>query len=261
MAAMRWIVAGGLLIAVLKLRGEPLPARSEWGALTVLGILLLGFGNGAVVWAELTVPSGLTAVLVATSPFWMVGIDATMPHGERLTLRRVLGLIIGFGGIVLLVWPEIGVAEGGRAFLGGVISAQIACVGWAIGSSYARKRGRGDAKDENVLATAAYEMLFGGLALLLVSLALGELSHLRFAPRSTAALVYLIFVGAIGGFSAYAYALKHLPVATVSLYAYVNPIIAVVLGTLILHEPFNARMGVAAAIVLAGMILVRQNEH
>jgi drug/metabolite transporter (DMT)-like permease len=260
MAAMRWIVAGGLLIALLKLRGERLPARREWPSLIVLGILLLGFGNGAVVWAELTVPSGLTAVLVATSPFWMVGIDAMMPDGDRLTVRRVLGLLIGFAGIVMLVWPEIGVGEGGRAFLGGVVATQIACLGWAIGSSYARKRGRGEAKDENVLATAAFEMLFGGLALLAVALALGEAGKLVFSPRSASALAYLTFVGAIGGFSAYAYALKHLPVATVSLYAYVNPIIAVVLGTLILDEPFNARMGVAAAIVLVGMALVRQ-EH
>jgi drug/metabolite transporter (DMT)-like permease len=261
MAAIRWIVAGGLLIVVLTLRGERMPDRREWPALTVLGILLLGFGNGAVVWAEQTVPSGMTAVLVATSPFWMVGIDALMPGGDRLTLRRTLGLVIGFAGILMLVWPEIQVGEGGRSFLGGVIAAQVACIGWATGSSYARKRDRGEAKDENVLVTAAFEMLFGGIALLVVALALGEWNRLAFAPRSTGALIYLIFVGAIAGFSAYAYALKHLPVATVSLYAYVNPVIAVVLGTLILGEPFNARMGVAAAIVLVGMILVRENEH
>ena len=258
MAAIRWIVAGTLLIVVLRLRGERMPDRREWPSLAILGILLLGFGNGAVVWAEQTVPSGLTAVLVATSPFWMVGIDATMADGERLTLRRVLGLVLGFGGIVMLVWPEIRVGEGGRAFLGGVIAAQIACVGWAVGSSYARKRGRGHAKDENVLVTAAFEMLFGGMALLIVSLAMSEASRLAFSPRSSAALLYLIFVGAVAGFSAYAYALKHLPVATVSLYAYVNPIIAVVLGTLILHEPFNARLGVAAGIVLTGVMLVRR---
>ena len=257
MAAMRWIVAGGLLIAVLKLRGERLPHRREWPTLTLLGILLLGFGNGAVVWAEQTVPSGLTAVLVATSPFWMVGIDALMPGGDGLTLRRALGLIVGFSGIVMLVWPEIQVSEGGRAFLGGVVAAQIACVGWAVGSSYSRRRGRGHAKEENVLATAAFEMLFGGIALLLVALAIGEFPRLAFTPRTAGALLYLIFVGAIAGFSAYAYALKHLPVATVSLYAYVNPIIAVVLGTLILAEPFNMRMAIAAAVVLAGMLLVR----
>jgi drug/metabolite transporter (DMT)-like permease len=257
MAAVRWIVAGGLLIVVLWLRGERMPDRREWPALTLLGILLLGFGNGGVVWAEQTVPSGLTAVLVATSPFWMVGIDALMADGERLTVRRTLGLIVGFCGIVLLVWPEIRVGEGGRAFLGGVIAAQIACVGWAVGSSYARKRGRGHAKNENVLVTAAFEMLFGGMVLLVVSLAMSEARRLAFTPRSAGALVYLTFVGAIGGFSAYAYALKHLPVATVSLYAYVNPIIAVVLGTLVLREPFSARMAVAAGIVLTGMVLVR----
>jgi drug/metabolite transporter (DMT)-like permease len=260
MAAMRWIAAGGLMIAVLALRGETLPAPRQWPSLAILGVLLLGFGNGAVVWAEQTVPSGLTAVLVATSPFWMVGIEALMARGERITTRRLLGLVIGFAGIVMLVWPEIRVGGGGRAFLGGVIAAQIACVGWAIGSSYARHRGRGTASEENVLATAAFEMLFGGIALLIVSLALHEQARLAFTPRSGGALVYLIFVGAIGGFSAYAYALKHLPVATVSLYAYVNPVIAVVLGILVLSEPFNVRMIAAAAVVFVGIVLVKTKD-
>jgi drug/metabolite transporter (DMT)-like permease len=257
MAALRWIAAGALLVAVLAIRGEQLPRRREWPALTLLGILLLGFGNGAVVWAEQTVPSGLTAVLVAMSPFWMVGIDALMADGQPLTLRRIIGLIVGFGGIVMLVWPEIHVGESGRAFLGGVISTQIACAGWAVGSSYARQRGRGHASEENVLATAALEMLFGGIVLLMASLALGEAAHVRFAPRSASALIYLTLVGAIGGFSAYAYALKHLPVATVSLYAYVNPIIAVILGTLVLQESFSPRIGIAAVVVLAGSALVK----
>jgi drug/metabolite transporter (DMT)-like permease len=257
MAAIRWLVAGSLLAIALKLRGERLPRPSAWPALTVLGILLLGFGNGGVVWAEQTVPSGLAAVLVATCPFWMVGIDVLMPGGERLTVRRVVGLLVGFGGIVLLVWPEIKMGEDGRAFLNGVIASQIACVGWAAGSAYARKRGHGEAREENVLVTAAFEMLFGGLALLVVGLLRRETSALVFTTRTGGALVYLIFVGAIGGFAAYAYALKHLPVATVSLYAYVNPIIAVILGTLILREPFNARMAVSAAVVLLGMALVR----
>jgi drug/metabolite transporter (DMT)-like permease len=257
MAAIRWIVAGGLLILLLHLRGERLPAPREWPSLAVLGVLLLGFGNGAVVWAEQTVPSGLTAVLVATSPFWMVGIDALMPEGERFTVRRTLGLIVGFCGIVMLVWPEIRVGGSGRAFLGGVVSAQIACVGWAVGSSYARKRGRGHAREENVLATAAFEMLFGGIVLLGAALVMHEPARLSFTTRTASALLYLIFFGAIGGFSAYAYALKHLPIATVSLYAYVNPIIAVILGTLILREPFDVRMLLAAAVVFVGIALVR----
>ena len=257
MAAIRWLAAGSILAVALTLRGERLPRPGAWPSLTILGILLLGFGNGGVVWAEQTVPSGLAAVLVATCPFWMVGIDVLMPGGEALTLRRTAGLVVGFGGIVLLVWPEIQVGPSGRDFMNGVIATQIACLGWAAGSAYARRRGRGQAKDENVLATAAFEMLFGGLVLLGLGMVRHEAARVVFTPRTASALAYLVFVGAIGGFTAYAYALKHLPVATVSLYAYVNPIIAVILGTLILNEPFSARMAVSAAVVLTGMALVR----
>src|SRR3989442_14607641 len=104
-----------------------MPSKAGLPALIVLGMLLLGFGSGGVVWAEQTVPSGLTAVLVAMSPFWMVGIDALTAHGEPITARRAAGLIIGFCGIVLLVWPEIHLSASGRAFLGGVMAAQLAC--------------------------------------------------------------------------------------------------------------------------------------
>ena len=253
MAAFRWIAAGSLLVAVLRLRGEKLPARGSWPSLALLGLLLLGFGNGAVVWAEQTVPSGLTAVLVAMCPFWMVGFEAFMFDGDALTARRIVGLLVGFAGIVTLVWPEIRL-DGGGGFLGGVVATQIACIGWAVGSTYARRRGH----EENVLGAAAFEMLFGGLLLLAAGLALGEWGTLAFNGRTSAALAHLIVFGAIAGFSAYAYALKHLPVATVSLYAYVNPLIAVVLGTLVLKEPFNGRMMAAAAIVLVGMALVGQ---
>ena len=144
MAAMRWIAAGSILILTLKLRGEALPRPHAWPVLAVLGVLLLGFGNGAVVWAEQTVPSGLTAVLVATVPFWMVGLDALDDGGEPITLRRAIGLTLGFAGILVLVWPEIEIGKAGRSlgFTVGVISSQIACIGWALGSYYARHRGR-----------------------------------------------------------------------------------------------------------------------
>lgn len=252
MAGLRWSAAGALLIAVFAARGDRLPPPREWGSLTFLGVLLLGFGNGAVVWAEQTIPSGLTAVLVATVPFWMVGLEACRRDAERIKAMTVAGLVVGFGGIVLLVWPELHAADRG-AFLRGVWSTQIAGVGWAIGSLYSRRRGH----HENVLIAAAFQMLFGGLVLLAGGLALGEWSTLTFNTRTTTALVYLVGVGSVGGFSAYAYALKHLPVATVSLYAYINPVIAVVLGMIVLKEPFNARMAVAAAVVLIGIALVR----
>jgi drug/metabolite transporter (DMT)-like permease len=253
MAAIRWIAAGSMILAVLTIRRERLPPRQTWPAMLVLGILLLGFGNGAVVWAEQTVPSGLTAVLVAAIPFWMVGVERFMPDPGRLPVRRGVGLLIGFGGIVLLVWPELRV-DSSRQFLGGVIATQVACLAWAIGSSYSRRRGH----EENVLAAAAFQMLFGGLCLLAAGLLRGEWATLAFTSRTAGALVYLVFVGSVAGFSAYTYALKHLPVATVSVYAYVNPVIAVLLGTLVLGEPLSPRLAAAAAVVLTGMALVKE---
>src|SRR5205085_4811291 len=107
----------------------------------ILGLLLLGFGNGGVVWAERTVPSGLTAVLVSASPFWMVSVEAFIRNGERATGRQVFGLLVGFSGIILLVWPALTVASGSRAggFIGGLLATQLACLGWAVGSAYSRR--------------------------------------------------------------------------------------------------------------------------
>lgn len=252
MTGLRWVPAGLLLLLPLKARGERLPPVSHWPALTVLGVLLIGLGNGCVVWAEQTIPSGLTAILVAVVPFWMVGIEWFLGASDALSPRRMLGLLVGFAGIVLLVWPEL-VLHGDQSFLMGVLATQLACFGWALGSSYSRRRHVG----ENVLAAAAFQMLFGGLAVLVLGLLRGEWSVLTFATRTASALAYLIVAGSIAGFSAYAYALKHLPVATVSLYAYINPVIAVILGTLMLGEALSPRLAVAGAVVLTGMAMVR----
>jgi drug/metabolite transporter (DMT)-like permease len=255
MGGLRWTAAGCLLISVLKIRGEPLPDRNAWTSQAVLGILLIGFGNGGVVWAEQSVPSGLTAVLVSSTPFWMIGIEQLMPDGERITLRHVVGLIVGFCGIVVLVWPEIRVGDS-RGFLAGVLATQLACVGWALGSVYARRRRNA----ENVLAGVALQMVTAGICLSVLAAATGEWAGLRFNGRTTTAILYLLLMGSIVGFSAYAYALKHLPIATVSLYAYINPVIAVLLGTVVLREPFSARIAVAGAVVLAGTAIVRSTE-
>ena len=257
MAAMRWITAGGLLVAVLRSRGERIPGRSEWPSLLVLGILLLGFGNGAVVFAQQTVPSGLTSVLVAAAPFWMVGTERVLGGAERLTLMRGTGLVVGFAGIVLLVWPELQSTSGDRsggAFLVGVAATQLACLGWSIGSSYSRRR----QQSENVLAAASLQMLFAGVVLLVLGTLAGEWSSLRFTTRTASALVYLTLFGSIIGYSSYIYALKHLPVSTVSLYAYVNPVIAVLLGTIVLNEPLSPRIALAGAVVFVGSWLVKR---
>ena len=252
MAACRWLSAGMLLAAGLIARGEKMPARNSWGAYAFVGVLMMGIGNGGVVWAEQTVPSGLTAVLVAAIPFWMVGIERFMFRGDPFTSRRIAGLMLGFLGIVLLVWPELSVS-GGHSFLIGVLATQFACLGWAIGSSISRRSDHTD----NVLAASAMQMIFAGLALAAAGLAHGEWSAVAFNARTAWAMVYLVLAGSVVGYSAYSYALKYLPVTTVSLYAYINPIIAVALGTLWLDEPFSPRIVVASAVVLGGVLLVR----
>jgi drug/metabolite transporter (DMT)-like permease len=251
---LRFVVAGGLLAAALRARGYALPHPREWSGLAMLGCLMLGMGNGGVVWAEQTVPSGVAAVLVAAQPFWMTGVEAVLRGGERLTRRAFGGLLVGFVGIVVLVWPDL--TAGGAwsgAFLGGVLAIQLACLGWSIGSSFSKRR----PAEENAIMASALQMVFGGLCLLVVATLRGEWSDLTFTPRSLAAELYLVVVGSWAGYSAYIYALKHLPITTVMLYSYINPVIAVLLGTVVLSEPFGVRVIAASTLVLAGVAIVR----
>jgi len=258
MGGLRWTVAGGLLALYMRTRGERLPPRNEWGGILLLGFLMLVLGNGGVVWAELFVPSGLTAVIVAASPFWMAGVEAMRSDGERLRARVVVGLLVGFSGILVLIWPELRAGNaGGGGFVAGVLALQLACLGWSLGSSYSRRH----ARQTNVFSATAAQMLAGGLMMLAIGTARGEWASLRFSPRALTAFVYLSTVGAIGGFVAYTYALRHLRVSLVSLYAYVNPIIAVALGVAVLGEPFTSRMAVAAALVFGGVAIVRATDQ
>jgi len=252
--ALRYLAAGGVLALVLRLRGESLPGPAHWRGLALLGFLMIGIGNGGVIWAEQWVPSGVAAVVVAASPFWMAGIESVLPKGERLSIQGAIGLVIGFLGILLLVWPDLTLGgDRGRQFAVGVVALQLACLGWALGSAYSRRH----AREENALGAAAVQMIFGGLIMAIVATMRGEWAQLTFTWRSGAAELYLIVLGSLIGYSAYVYALKHLPISTVSLYAYVNPVIAVVLGTLLLGEPFGWRVVVAPLVVFTGVAVVK----
>lgn len=251
---LRYTAAGAVLAVLLRARGERMPGVAHWRGLALLGFLMIALGNGGVIWAEQWVPSGIAAVVVAASPFWMTGLEATLPGGERITAQWIAGLLLGFAGILMLVWPELTAGgELGRQFGFGVVALQVACIGWALGSSYSRRHARG----ENVLGASALQMIFGGAIMLVAATLRREWHDVSFTWRTGAAELYLIVFGSLVGYSAYVYALKHLPVSTVSLYAYVNPVIAVILGTLLLGEPFGWRVLIASAVVFAGVAVVR----
>ena len=250
----RYLFAAVIMIAGLKTQGRRLPPASAWPTQAVLGFFMLALGNGGVVTGETYLSSGLTAVLVATSPFWMVGIDAAFPGGGRLHPRQLLGMSVGFLGIVLLVWPDLSMGGAdGRHMLIGVIAVQVACIGWSFASSYTKRH----VTSADVLGAATLQMLFGGAFMTLGGTLRGEWTHLSFTMPTSLALAYLTVLGSVVAFVAYSYALKHLPIAVVSLYTYVNPVIAVALGILLLHEPFDLRQLAAAAVIALGMLIVR----
>ena len=252
-AGLRWMFAGIVMSALMLATGRGLPTPRLWGPLALLGLLMNVVGNGFVVYAQQYVASGLTAVLIATTPFWSALVERLLPNGERFSQRSLAGLALGFGGIVVLVWPEMtNGGAGGGTFVLGVIAIQLACVGWVIGTSYARRHELGD----NPFRSTALQMVFSGIMLLTAATAHGDWAQLSFTPRTIAAMLYLSIAGSLVAYSAYIYAIQHLPLQLVSLYAYINPMIAVALGTLLLGEPLSPRILVAAALVFAGTWVV-----
>lgn len=256
MSGSRHAIAGTLFAIGLRLCGVPLPPRETWGFHALLGVLMIGFGNGALVWAQQFIASGVAAVLVSVIPFWMIGVEAFMPHGERIRPRQVAGLLLGFGGIVLLTSSSLTGTIPARQIVLGVLMTQLSCFGWALGSGYAKRHRR----DDNLFAATALQITFGGLVLMGVATVAGDWAHVAPTGRSLLGVFYLVAVGTFVGYLSYVYALKHLPVSIVSLYAYVNPVIAVILGSIILDERFTPRMAVAIVIIFAAMLIVRSAD-
>jgi drug/metabolite transporter (DMT)-like permease len=252
----RYIVAGLILGAIVLSRGVSLPSRDSWPGHALLGFLMLGLGNGLLVTAEQWVPSGTAAVMGAATPFWMIGVEALLPSGERIRPLQLAGLLLGFSGLVLLATAHAGpVGATTSQFLRGALLIQLSCCGWALGSAYSKRH----ARHENAFAAAAMQMVFGGIMLLTAGIVLGEFHTFHLTARGVEAWVYLIVFGALVGYASYNYALKYLPVSTVSLYAFITPVLAVILGALVLHEPFTWRMAVAIVIIFTGMVVVRQS--
>lgn len=253
-AGLRFIIAGGVLFFVMsRQQGARLPIGREWFDLGVVGLMLLGVGNGAVVWAEKWVPSGMAALLVATSPFWAAALERFQKGSERIGLRGLLGMAVGFGGLALLVGPQLFGTELNGKYVLGVVIIQVGCFFWQAGSAYAKLRPVG----VSPLMASAIQMLWAGVVLTLVGTLVGEWSGMSFSARSAGALLYLVVFGSIVAYSAYMYAIQKLPLPLVSTYSYVNPLVALVLGWLILSEPLGWREVGAALVILFGVALVK----
>jgi drug/metabolite transporter (DMT)-like permease len=247
---LRYVFAALIMLTVLRVQGRRLPGRSSWLTQGVLGFLMIALGNGGVVTGETYLSSGLTAVLVATSPFWMVAIDTLFPDGAPLRARQLTGMTIGLAGIVMLVWPDLSLGgASARGLLFGMFAVQIACMGWSVASSYTKRH----VMSGDVLGAATLQMLSGGLAMTIGGTMRGEWASLHFTAASAASMAYLTLAGSVVAFVAYSYTLRHLPIAVVSLYTYVNPVIAVALGVVLLGEPFSIRQVGAAVVIAIGM--------
>lgn len=254
MAGARFLVAGGILYAVARARGAARPTLANWGAAVLIGALLLLGGNGAVVWAETRVPSGLTALLVATVPIWMVLLDWLQPSGSRPTKGVIAGLILGFVGLGVLIGPGE-ILGRGQVDLLGAAALTFGSITWAAGSVYSRRV----RLPASPLLGTGMEMLGGGALLFILSLASGEAA--TFAPgavsaQSVLALLYLIVFGSLIGFTAYIWLLAHASAARASTYAFVNPVVAVILGWAMANEELTPRMIGAAAIIVAAVALI-----
>ena len=257
-AGLRFAIAGALLMGICAIRGERLPSGlREWGNLAIIGMLMVGLGNVCVVYAEHSISSGFAALLVATSPFWMASLEALRKDGERITRRKLIGMLVGFSGVAILVAPEVAPGSFNKAFLLGVLAIQIGAIGWDYGSIRSKYR----PVSVSPLVSASAQMLTGGLLVTILGFALGEGPRFYFNTRTFLAFSYLVVFGSILAYGAYVYALSKLRTSTVALYAYVNPAIAVVLGWLILDEKLGLRAIVAMTIILAGVALVQIGKN
>jgi drug/metabolite transporter (DMT)-like permease len=254
LAAARFLVAGMLMFTWLRRRGVAMPTKIQWCNAAIAGVLMLLGGNGLVVWAEQTVSSSLAALLVALTPVWFALLDWARPAGKRPAAHIWAGMVVGFAGVALLVTGRSSSGASVTQNPWGVAALVMAGFSWAAGSLWSRYH----PKPESPWMNAALQMICGGAALLVLSSFQGEPAHFRIAQVSAASLwslLYLVIFGSWIGFSAYVWLLKASTPARVATYAYVNPVIAVLLGRLLLDEPLGLRTLWAAAVILAGVVI------
>jgi drug/metabolite transporter (DMT)-like permease len=249
--SIRHVLAGALLLAWARVRGERQPiGRRELGAAAIFGGALFVGGHGALAWAQQRIPSGVAALVIASIPLWVALLDRVV-FGRRLSGRAVAGLVVGFAGVALLVDPR----GGGAIDVAGVVVALAAAASWAAGSLYSR----GAPLPSRPVVAAGLAGVIGGLLLAVAAAARGELSDLdlaRVSGESLFGVAYLVVVGSLVGFSSYVWLLRVAPISLVATYAYVNPVIAVLLGWALLDEVVDARVLLAGGAIVAAVALI-----
>jgi len=257
-AAIRFFISGLIILVWQRAAGHQWPSLKQWKSCFIIGTLLLVGGNGVVAWAEKTIPSGIAALMIGTLPIFMVITEALRPGGVKPNWKAMLGLCIGFAGIYILVNPS-STLSGFTYDIAGVCALLIACFSWSIGSVYSKSA---ELPPSTFVATGA-EMLMGSFGLLVMSLLTHEWQGWNVAAvsmNSIWALLYLIFIGSMIGFGSYIWLLKHAPISLVATYAYVNPIVAVLLGSWIANEPLGAHILLAATIIIGSVMLVNSRN-
>lgn len=254
-AALRFLISGVIILLWQKAAGQEMPTRRQWVSAFIVGNLLLLGGNGLVAWAEQFIPSGIAALTIATVPLWLVILEALRPGGVKPTWQAIVGLAIGFAGIFVLVGPAEFSGGGMKLDPFGVAALLTACILWASGSIYSRSA---DLPKSSFMTTGA-EMLMGSIGLIVVSLLTNELkgwNPAEVSARSLVGLVYLITVGSIIGFGSYIWLLANAPISLVATYAYVNPVVAIMLGYLVGNEALEPRIGLATAIIIGAVVFI-----
>jgi len=247
----RFLISGSVMLAAGWMLGVPFPRGRELTRTAFNGIFALAIGNACLTIAELWVPSGLAALILTTSAFWTVGADAVLPGGERLRLPTICGLIVGCLGAVLLVAPAAGNSGGGGDLLLGLVLLQLSCLAWAYGSIRQRRL---DTESHPIINGAVHQLVAGIVCLPFALLVPSD--PIVWRTRGVVALLYLVVFGSIVGYSSYVYAMEKLPVALVSIYTYVNPVVAVLLGWFVYREAFGMREAVAMGIIFVGVAIV-----
>ena len=258
-AGIRFLISGLILVIWQRSAGQSMPTRKQWKSIAIIGSLLLLGGNGLVAWAEQFIPSGIAALIIASSPMFLVIGEAIRPNGVKPTWQGIVGLLIGFVGIFILVGPSEISGSATKLNPFGVTALLAACLFWSTGSIYSKSA---DLPKSSLMNTGA-QMLMGSISLFIVSLVTGELNGwdvTAVSARSLYGLSYLILVGSLVGFASYGWLLQNAPISLVSTYAYVNPIVAVLLGTWLANEALEPRIWMATSIIIGSVIFINSTR-